>query len=111
MFPATTATSRWPSGEFAIGQTAVDRFLISSDYLSLNNVTIGYTLPSKWTRKIGIESLRLYAAGDNLYVLTARKGIDPRFSMGLGSMTSGTGLNTGYYSAMRSITGGITLTF
>ena len=98
-------------GDIQVAQSALDRFLISSDYLSLNNVTIGYTLPSKWTRKIGIESLRLYAAGDNLYVLTARKGIDPRFSMGLGSMTSGTGLNTGYYSAMRSITGGITLTF
>ena len=77
----------------------------------MNNVTLGYTLPSKWTKKIGIEGFRIYVAGDNLAVLTARKGIDPRFSMGLGSMTSGTGLNSGYYSAMRNITAGITLTF
>ncbi len=89
----------------------MDRFLISSNYLSVNNVTLGYTLPKKWTRKIGLESLRIYCAGDNLAVLTARKGVDPRFSMGLGSMTSGTGLNTGYYSSMRTITGGLTLTF
>ena len=98
-------------GDIQVAQAALDRFLISSNYLSVNNVTLGYTLPSKWTKKAGIEGLRLYVAGENLGVLTARKGIDPRFSMGLGSMTSGTGLNSGYYSAMRSITGGVTLTF
>ena len=98
-------------GDIQVAQSAVDRFLISSNYLSVNNVTFGYTFPSKLVKKIGLNSLRLYVAGDNLAVLTARKGIDPRFSMGLGSMTSGTGLNTGYYSAMRSITGGVTLTF
>ncbi|MDE6396574.1 MAG: SusC/RagA family TonB-linked outer membrane protein, partial [Muribaculaceae bacterium] len=27
------------------------RFLVSSNYVSLNNVTVGYTLPQKWTRK------------------------------------------------------------
>ena len=98
-------------GDIQVSQSAVDRFMVSASYLSVNNVTLGYTLPAKWTRKIHIEGLRFYVAGDNLAVLTARKGIDPRFSMGLGSMTSGTGLNSGYYSAMRNITGGITLTF
>lgn len=98
-------------GDIQVAQSALDRFLVSASYLSVNNVTLGYTFPQKWTRKIGIEGLRLYVAGDNLAVLTARKGIDPRFSMGLGSMTSGTGLNSGYYSAMRTITGGVTLTF
>ena len=98
-------------GDIQVAQSALDRFLISSNYLSLNNVTLGYTLPNKFTKKFGVEGLRLYVAGDNLAVLTARKGMDPRFSMGLGSMTSGTGLNSGYYSSMRSITGGVTLTF
>lgn len=50
-------------------------------------------------------------AGDNLAVFSARKGVDPRYSMGLGSYISGSGLNSGSYSAMRNITGGITLTF
>ena len=98
-------------GDIQVAQSALDRFLVSASYLSVNNVTLGYTFPAKWTKKIHIQGLRIYVAGDNLGVLTARKGIDPRFSMGLGSMTSGTGLNSGYYSAMRNITGGITLTF
>ena len=93
------------------GQSAVDNYLISSNYLSINNVTLGYTLPAKLVKKVGLSSLRIYVAGENLAVLTARKGIDPRFSIGLGSYTSGTGLNSGYYSTARNITGGITLTF
>ena len=35
-------------GDTSVGQTAVDCYFISSDYLSVNNVTLGYTFPSKW---------------------------------------------------------------
>ena len=98
-------------GDTQVAQSAVDRFLISSNYLSINNVTVGYTFPEKWMKKIKVASLRIYFSGDNLALVTARKGIDPRYSMGIGSYTSGSGLNTGSYSAMRTITGGITLTF
>ena len=98
-------------GDTSVGQTAVDNYLISSNYLSVNNVTIGYSLPSTLLSKANISGIRIYVAGDNLAVFSARKGVDPRYSMGLGSLTSGSGLNSGSYSAMRTITGGITLTF
>ncbi len=98
-------------GNTEVGQTAVDRFFVSSDYLSLNNVTLGYTLPAKYTKKMKIANVRVYVSGDNLAVLAARKGIDPRYSLGIGSYASGSGLNSGAYSAMRNITGGITLSF
>ena len=98
-------------GDTSVGQTAVSNYLISSDYLSINNITIGYTLPEKVTSMMQIESLRIYVAGDNLAVISARKGVDPRYSMGLGSLTSGSGLNSGSYSAMRTVTAGVTLTF
>ena len=98
-------------GDISVGQSAVDRFLISSNYLSINNVTVGYTFPERWMDKIGVASLRVYFAADNLAVASARKGVDPRFSIGLGSFTSGSGLNSGSYSAMRTLTGGLTLTF
>ena len=98
-------------GDTSVGQTAVDNYLISSNYLSVNNVTIGYSLPSTLLSKAKISGIRIYVAGDNLAVVSARKGVDPRYSMGLGSLTSGSGLNSGSYSAMRTVTGGITLTF
>ena len=96
-------------GDTQVAQSAVDRFFVSSNYLSINNVTLGYTFPAKWTQKIKIASLRLYVAGENLAVLAARKGLDPRNAFGLGSFTMDQGSSS--YGAMRTITGGITLTF
>jgi len=98
-------------GDTSVGQSAVDRFLISSNYLSVNNVTVGYSFPQKWMEKLKIAGLRVYFAADNLAVASARKGVDPRYSIGLGSFTSGSGLNSGSYSAMRTLTGGLTVTF
>ena len=95
----------------SVGQSAVNNYLISSNYLSVNNVTLGYSLPAKAVKKIGLAGLRFYVSGDNLAVVSARKGVDPRYSMGLGSYTSGSGLNSGSYSAMRTVAGGVTITF
>ena len=98
-------------GDTSVGQTAVSNYLISSNYLSVNNVTIGYTFPEDMFQMARISGLRVYVSGDNLFVLSARKGVDPRYSMGLGSLTSGSGLNSGSYSAMRTVIAGVTLTF
>ena len=79
------------------------RFLVSSNYLSLQNITIGYTLPSKVSKKIRIEKLRVYAVADNVALLSARQGLDPRQGY--------TSSNNATYSPIRSISGGISLTF
>ncbi|MDD4672674.1 MAG: TonB-dependent receptor [Bacteroidales bacterium] len=89
-------------------QKTSSRFVVSSDYLSLNSVVIGYTLPSKLLKSVGIASLRVYAAGDNLALLSVRKGFDPRqYFGGGGSTTSGSFA----YSALKTFSGGVTLTF
>ena len=98
---------------FAVGsQSAVDYFLTSSDYLSLNNVTLGYSFPKRIINHLALNSLRIYVAGENLFVVTARKGLDPRTTLEVGGFTSGSALiSGGGYAALRSITAGITLTF
>ena len=98
-------------GDTQVGQSAVDRFQISSNYLSLNNATLGYTFPKKWISPLTLTSLRIYVAGENLFVWSKRKGLDPRYSLGIGGYTSGSGLNTNSYSSMRTITAGLTVTF
>ncbi|MBR0166891.1 MAG: TonB-dependent receptor [Prevotella sp.] len=98
-------------GDTQVGQSAVDRFQISSNYLSLNNATLGYTFPKKLIAPLTLTSLRIYVAGENLFVWSKRKGLDPRYSLGIGGYTSGSGLNTNGYSAMRTITAGLTVTF
>ena len=92
-------------------QTTYDRFLTSSNYLCLNNLSIGYTLPKNIVAPLTLKNVRVYFAGENLFLLTKRQGLDPRIGYGVGSMTSGGGLDNGRYSAMRSVTGGITVTF
>ena len=96
-------------GDTQVAQSAVDRFFVSSNYLSINNVTLGYTFPANWAKMLKFSSLRVYVAGENLAVISARKGLDPRNAFGLGSFTMAQGSSS--YGAMRTITGGITLTF
>lgn len=80
-----------------------DRFLTSSDYLSINNITVGYTLPKKWLQKIGVEKLRIYCASDNVALISARAGLDPRQSY--------TSATSARYTPARTISGGLSLTF
>ena len=79
------------------------RWLIKSSYLSLRNVTLGYTLPQKFTRKLSIEGVRVYLTSDNVWYTSARRGMDVRKSF--------TGGNGDTYSALRTVSGGITITF
>ena len=89
-------------------QDISSRWLTSSDYLSLNNITIGYTFPTSFTKHFNVSSLRIYVSGDNLGVLSARKGFDPRSTIAGGTYATQGSAN---YSQMRNITGGVTLTF
>ncbi len=84
--------------------TTSDRFLIGASYLSLQNLNFGYTFPTKLTSKIGVGKLRLYLTATNLWLWSKRQGLDPRQSIKGGASTA-------YYSAMRTISGGITVTF
>lgn len=98
-----TNIPRLCSTESADASSSSDRWLISSNYLSINNITLGYTLPKKLLRNVGVESLRIYGAADNLALFAARKGLDPR--QGYVSSTTAT------YGALRTISAGVKLTF
>ncbi|HOD67856.1 MAG TPA: TonB-dependent receptor [Bacteroidaceae bacterium] len=46
-------------------------------FLRLNNLTLGYTIPETLVNRIGLESLRIYATGYNLWIWTKYTGYDP----------------------------------
>ncbi|MEJ8748491.1 MULTISPECIES: SusC/RagA family TonB-linked outer membrane protein [Phocaeicola] len=81
------------------------RFLYSGDYLRISNLTLGYTLPKKWTTKILIQRLRAYISVDNLYTFTASDFV------GYNPETSANGVIAWQYPATRTFIGGIQLTF
>lgn len=81
-----------------------DRFLTSASYLNLQNITLGYTLPKPFVRNLGLANIRVYVTGDNVWLFSKRKGFDPRQSEN-GSITNA------YYSPIRSVSGGVSVTF
>lgn len=83
---------------------ASNRWLTSASYLNFQSFTVGYTLPKKVLTNLGLSKLRVYATGENLCFWSARKGLDPRYSY-----SSSESINV--YSPVRTIMGGIQLTF
>lgn len=51
-------------------------WLRNGAFLRLKTVEMGYTLPKNWTKKILIDSARIYLSGSNLFVLSAFKDWD-----------------------------------
>lgn len=85
--------------------TTSSRFLYSGNYLRISNLTLGYTLPKKWTEKVLIQKLRAYISVDNLYTFTASDFV------GYNPETSANGVIAWQYPATRTFIGGIQLTF
>ena len=67
---------------FQVQQNAVStRFLTDASFLALNNVRIGYTLPSDLVSKIGAKNLEIFVTGDNLWLTSKRTGFNPSTSI------------------------------
>ena len=90
---------RWQFGDDN-GQVS-DRFLTNAGYFNFQSFTLGYTLPKNLVPYF--SKIRVYCSGENLGFISARKGLDPRFSYDGVTGTS--------YSPTRNISGGIQLTF
>ncbi len=83
--------------------TFSDRFLIGADFFNLRNITLGYTFPSKWLKALDIANARVYFVADNVALWSKRKGMDPRQYI--------SGQSRANYSAIRSMSVGLSLTF
>lgn len=81
-----------------------DRFLTDGSYLNFQSAQIGYTFPQKVTDKLKLSRLRLYLLCDNIFYVSERRGLDPRYSF------NGT-TNYAVNSPVRTLSGGINITF
>jgi hypothetical protein len=73
------------------------------DYLRMKTAQIGYNLPKKWLMQTGVEGVRIYAEGYNLFTLSGlnKYNIDPESPA----------VNNGYYQQQRTYSFGVKLTF
>ncbi|PTR01459.1 iron complex outermembrane receptor protein [Mucilaginibacter yixingensis] len=82
-----------------------DRFLENGSYLRLDNATLGYTIKP---HDLSIKAIRFYLSGNNLFLITSYRGIDPEIN--IGGQTPGIDSNN-FYPKTRTFLCGVSATF
>lgn len=100
--PMVSTDSAYESNIEAVRST---RWLISSNMLEVNNLSLAYDFPSKICNKLKLGSLRVYVAADHLCVWNARRGLNANYS--LSQYDSG----GDRFNPSRTVTAGINFTF
>lgn len=59
-----------------------DRWLEDGSFFRISDITLGYSLPTRAIRKIGLEKVRFAVTGKNLVTFTKYSGLDPEFADG-----------------------------
>lgn len=57
-----------------------DYYVEDASFLRLSTLTLGYTLPTTLTKRVGINSLRFYVTAYNVFCITNYSGFDPEVS-------------------------------
>jgi len=88
---------------YQIQQNATStRFLTKADYLALNNIRIGYSVPKSFASKIGLKKADVFVTGDNLWLMSERQGFNPSTAI-----TGGSSIYT--YNPLSTIVLGVNL--
>ncbi len=75
-------TGQAPTGtpllyETRMRQRVTDRYLHDASFLRLQQVGLGYTLPSSWSKRVYMEQTRIYVSAANLMTWSQFPGYDP----------------------------------
>ena len=81
-----------------------DRWLTNASSLTFKTISLGYTVPNSFIKKMKLSKLRFYLTCENVAYWSKRKGMDPRSSFN--GSTSATA-----YAPIRTISGGINVSF
>ena len=101
-------TTQYPFNELGVANSSG---IEDGSFLRLNNVTLGYTLPSSLTKKVAIQSLRIYGTIYNAYTWTNYTGFDPEVSTRSTGTYPTPGMDFGSYPRSRTFTLGLSVNF
>lgn len=87
-----------------------DLLVEDASYIRLQNISIGYTFPRNWMRKIYLQNLRVYFSAQNVYTWSKYKGLDPEVGAMYGDALM-TGVDYGRYPSPRIYTFGLNVSF
>jgi len=77
--PKPILGSLYPGDAFPMNSES-DLLYEKTDYIKLKMLSLNYTLPRKWTNRLYLNSVQLYAQAYNLWTTTAYPGYDPEFA-------------------------------
>jgi hypothetical protein len=89
------------------------RFLEDGSYVRLKNVQLGYTIPEKALKIIGLSQARVYVSATNLLTLTKYPGLDPEMTVSDNSKNEGdnaAGIDWGTYPSAMTVMFGLDIT-
>jgi TonB-linked SusC/RagA family outer membrane protein len=92
----------------------LSRFVEKGDFVRVQNITLGYTVPARFTNALRLNRLRIYGQVQNLYTFTKYKGVDPEVNLNYGSGVNGnlvSGLDYASNPQQRVFTGGVNVSF
>lgn len=87
-----------------------DRYVEDGSYMRIQNVTIGYRVPKKYSSKALLNNMRVYFSCQNLYTFTKYSGYDPEVGAFNGSIKL-MNVDMGHYPNPRSFTFGANVEF
>ena len=87
-----------------------DLLVEDASYIRLQNISVGYTFPRNWMRKIYLQNLRVYFSAQNVHTWTKYKGLDPEVGAMYGDALM-TGVDYGRYPSPRIYTFGLNVSF
>ncbi|WP_405293796.1 SusC/RagA family TonB-linked outer membrane protein [Algibacter sp. Ld11] len=113
---AVNELANFPDRDLTVHRRFTDDHIQDASFVTLRNVTLGYSLPDSFTSRNNIDKLRFYITGENLLFFTAKgyEGFNPDAS-GQTSDNANTPLTSGYQRGdgpvVRTISAGINFQF
>ncbi len=81
----------WAAGNGVVNNNVLtSRFVEKGDFISLDNITLGYNFDRELLERASIDALRIYVAAQNVFMITDYKGVDPEMITSYGVDAFGT---------------------
>jgi len=83
-------------------------YVEDGSFLRMQNLTVGFNLPSRMLERVKLRRARIYAGTNNVFTITGYKGLDPAVG---GAADTNFGIDVGNYPVTRSFMFGLGVTF
>lgn len=100
----------YPRATYEMSNVVMDRYIEDGSYLRCSDITLGYTLPNSWMKKIGFRTTNIFASVKNAFILTNYSGYDPEVNS-FAFKGGAPGVDMNAFPSMRSFIFGLNINF